>query len=202
MKKIFIFLLIISNLCTANSSFTNIPPEVLKVAVKAHNNVKKELSVSNKIVVVDFTQPSNKQRLWVIDVKNKKELLNTHVTHGKNSGLLKTESFSNKNNSFKSSFGVFVTGEKYIGKHGKSLRLKGIEKGRNDHTFKRNIVIHGTKYANKDFLEKYGRLGRSLGCFAVSTEEVSELVDLVGENTVLVAYTDDKAWLKKSKYLA
>ena len=37
----------------------------------------------------------------------------------------------------------------------------------------RNIVVHGADYATKEFMDKYGFLGRSLGCPAIP-EEISK----------------------------
>mgnify|MGYP000905816949 CR=1 FL=1 len=63
--------------------------------------------------------------------------------------------FSNKNNSYSTSSGFYLTGNIYNGKHGESLELYGLEKGKNDNARKRTIVMHAAEYANKKFAEKY-----------------------------------------------
>ena len=39
------------------------------------------------LTVCDFSQPSDKKRMYIIDVENYRVLVNTYVAHGKNSGL-------------------------------------------------------------------------------------------------------------------
>ena len=70
--------------------------------------------------------------MWILDMDNQTVLFNTLVAHGRNTGLAKAHDFSNLNGSHKSSLGFYLTAETYIGKHGLSLRLDGLEKGIND----------------------------------------------------------------------
>src|SRR4051812_48769057 len=87
------------------------------------------------ISIVDFSLPSSKKRLFVIDVASGKLLFNTFVSHGRNSGQEMATQFSNDLNSFKSSLGFYVTGNTYSGEHGYSLRLEGKEAGINDNAY-------------------------------------------------------------------
>jgi len=73
------------------------------------------------ISIVDFSLPSNKKRLFVLDLRNYKVLFNTLVAHGKNTGTQYATNFSNQNESLKSSPGFYVTRDTYEGKHGISL---------------------------------------------------------------------------------
>lgn len=61
------------------------------------------------ITLIDFTKPSTEERLYVLDIRHKKLLFSSLVSHGKNSGGNYATSFSNKVNSYKSSLGFFVT---------------------------------------------------------------------------------------------
>ena len=84
------------------------------------------------ITLIDFTKPSTEERLYVLDIRHKRLLFSSLVSHGKNSGGNYATSFSNKVNSYKSSLGFFVTENTYQGKNGYSLVLNGLEKGIND----------------------------------------------------------------------
>ena len=68
------------------------------------------------ITLIDFTKPSTEERLYVLDIRHKRLLFSSLVSHGKNSGGNYATSFSNKVNSYKSSLGFFVTENTYQGK--------------------------------------------------------------------------------------
>lgn len=184
------------------SQASNLSPNVLLLSLKAYVRVHKE-GYSHKplLTVIDYSKPSIEKRLWVFDVKRGQVLMNTWVSHGKNSGDMNANSFSNANGSLKSSIGVFITDEPYTGGHGIALRMRGLEKGFNDHAYNRNIVFHGAAYVNGSIARHLGRMGRSWGCPAVSTDSIKPLVDTIKENTVVFAYYPDKNWLKNSRFL-
>ena len=152
------------------------------------------------LTVIDFTLPSTQRRLWIIDMQAQKILLHTVVAHGRNSGLLHAEQFSNRPESYQSSLGFFKTSETYQGKHGYSLRLDGLEKGINDQARNRAIVLHGADYAKEEFLKSAGRLGRSLGCPAVPTELAPSIIQLIKNGTLLFVYGRDPDYLKTTKF--
>lgn len=153
------------------------------------------------LTLIDFTKPSNEKRLWVIDLPKNKVLHHTLVAHGVGSGGLYATKFSNKPKSRKSSIGLFETLHTYEGKHGKSLRLKGHDKGFNDKMESRSIVMHNAWYVSHDFIKKYGRIGRSWGCPAVSKDVSQKVIDTIRNRSQIVAYYPDPNWLKKSIYL-
>ena len=150
-----------------------------------------DAQVSNNdsiLTIVDFTKPSSEERLYVIDILNKKLLFHTLVAHGKNSGDVYAESFSNVINSHQSSLGLYLTGDVYYGKHGYSLILNGMEQGTNDNAKDRAIVIHGANYVSKKYIEQYGRLGRSFGCPAIPNNITRKLIDLIKNGSCLYLY--------------
>jgi hypothetical protein len=120
------------------------------------------------------------------------------VSHGRNSGDVMAENFSNKPGSYASSPGFYTTGETYFGKHGFSLRLNGIEHGINDKARERAIVIHGADYVSSEFIEKNGRLGRSLGCPAVPEELSAEIIETIKDGTCLFVYAPAESYLSNS----
>ena len=147
-------------------------------------------SNDNLLVIVDYTKPSTEERLFVIDLKKKELLISSLVTHGRGTGDLYATNFSNKNNSYSTSSGFYLTGNIYNGKHGESLELYGLEKGKNDNAKKRTIVMHSAYYANKAFAEKYGRLGRSKGCLVLPTDLNAKIINLISGGVVLYVHTN------------
>jgi len=98
-----------------------------------------------------------------------------------------TESFSNREGSNASCKGAFVTGRPYVGKHGRSRKLIGLEP-QNEAAERRAIVIHGADYVSQSRALEQGRIGRSQGCFAVSRAEIGDLLSLLGEGRLLYAW--------------
>ena len=171
------------------------------MALKGYNQISQKYDLNkNKpyLTVIDFTLPSTEKRLWLIDVSNNSVLIHTFVAHGKNTGDLVAELFSNKLSSYQSSLGFYITGGTYVGKNGYSLYLDGIEKGINDKARERAIVMHGAWYANASMIEKFGRLGRSYGCPSVPEEIHRELIDTISEKTVLFIYHSSPSYSKSS----
>lgn len=171
--------------------------EALNYALEGWEKLGKELK-KPLLTVIDFTLPSTEKRLWVIDVEKREILLNTVVAHGRNTGELMAENFSNTHESFKSSLGFYKTAETYQGKHGYSLRLDGLEKGFNDQARARAIVIHGADYAREEFAKATGRLGRSLGCPALPTEISAQVIDLIKDGSLIFIYGNDPTYLSQS----
>ena len=154
------------------------------------------------IAIADFSQSSRNKRLYVIDLASRKLLYNTHVAHGRNSGNEFAKSFSNENSSYQSSLGFYRTLSTYQGKHGLSLRLEGLEKGVNDRALERAIVMHGADYVSEDIIRRTGRLGRSLGCPAVSMADHQKIIGLLNGGAGLFLYYPDNKYLSSSNLLA
>ncbi|MBS1588203.1 MAG: murein L,D-transpeptidase catalytic domain family protein [Bacteroidetes bacterium] len=153
------------------------------------------------LTIIDFTLSSTKHRLWVIDLSQKRVLLNEYVAHGQGSGDEFATTFSNKDNSHQSSIGFYVTGETYVGQHGNSLRLYGMDNGYNSAAFDRSVVMHGANYVSNDFIVSQNRLGRSWGCPAVSNQIVDKVVNYIKDGTCLFIYYPQKAYLASSSWL-
>src|SRR5690606_31641781 len=127
-------------------------------------NLKNQHKLQNGstiLTVADLGLSSKKKRLWIMDLQNKRVLLNTWVSHGQGSGGDMATRFSNRPNSHQSSLGFYLTGEVYYGKHGRSLRLDGLDKGFNSKARARAIVIHGADYVSQQTINGLNRLGRS-----------------------------------------
>ena len=166
------------------------PLHLLQTALAGYEILVEDSSISRPevITIIDFSLQSDRERLWVIDLHQGKVLYHCLVSHGRNSGELMAESFSNIPGSNASSPGFYVTGETYIGKHGLSLTLDGLETGINDKARARAIVIHGADYVSDDFIRTHGRLGRSQGCPAVPVELSNEIIKTIKGGSCLFIY--------------
>ena len=151
------------------------------------------------LTVIDYTKPSTERRMWVFDLIHTRILFEELTAHGKNSGDNQAVRFSNAPNSLMSSLGAFLTGDTYIGKHGLSLRLQGLEKGVNDNSMEREIVIHAAAYISDAIARNKGRIGRSWGCPAVRPEISHRLIESLRGGTLVLAYYPDQFWLRNSK---
>jgi hypothetical protein len=164
-------------------------PEVFRSAVAAYARVRDEGKTRRALLtVIDYTLPSAQRRLWVLDLATGQVLARELVAHGRESGEALAERFSNTAGSLQSSLGTFLTGDVYRGRHGRSLRLFGLDRGLNDQAASRAIVIHGADYVSDDFVRRVGRLGRSHGCPAVNPAVARRLIDLIRDRTVVYAY--------------
>ena len=153
------------------------------------------------LTVIDYSKASRDKRLWVFDLRSKKLLFEEWVAHGKNSGADVPTTFSNTPNSYQSSIGLYETGQTYSGKHGRSLRLQGLEPGFNDNSMSRAIVMHAAAYADPKVVAGLGRLGRSQGCPAVRPAIAGKLIDTLRRGSYVFAYYPQQDWLKKSRFL-
>ncbi len=157
---------------------------------------KKEL-----ITIVDFSKPSTKERLYVIDMSRHEVLLSSHVAHGRGSGGNYATSFGNESGSHKSSLGFYLTGETYQGRNGYSMRLHGLEAGINDKAYERAVVVHGAEYADPSFCVGNGRLGRSFGCPALPRGVNAKVIDLIKDGSVLFIYAADGDYVARSEFI-
>ena len=189
---------------TAHLSTVGLSKAVFEKAITGFYNLKISGKLSNNksiITIADMEQASTSKRLWIIDLDKRALVLNTWVAHGNGSGSDKATRFSNVNDSFQSSLGFYVTGEVYSGKHGKSLRLDGMDAGYNDAAYDRGIVIHGAAYVCDKFVSQHQRLGHSWGCPAVPTKLSLPMINTIKEGTCLFIYYPDTRFLNTSYWM-
>lgn len=164
--------------------------EAYEYAFEGFEKLKEQNRLNNSSVmtVIDFSLKSNKKRMFVIDMDRYKVLYHTLVSHGQNTGVEYATSFSNQSESHKSSPGFYVTRQTYIGKHGLSLRLDGLERGINDRAMARGIVVHGASYVNESIANSRGWIGRSHGCPAVPDQLSTPIINTIKDGTLLFIY--------------
>ena len=155
----------------------------------------------NVIYIIDFSKPSSSKRLFIIDISSGVLLFNTYVAHGQNSGNAMAEKFSNKVSSLQSSLGFYETSSTYLGKHGYSLKLEGLEKGINDNAMERSIVMHGASYVSEGIIKIKGYLGRSWGCPAVPEKYSKPIIDKIKNGSCIFIYANNSMYLQQSKLL-
>lgn len=164
-------------------------PALLSQAVAALDSQKSRIIQRDIVGLVDFSLPSHRQRFHLVDISGGRVLGSYLVAHGRGSDPANSgwaTRFSNRPGSNASSQGSYSVGETYSGKHGRSRRLHGLD-AENSLAFQRAIVIHGANYVDARMAEQQGRIGRSLGCFAVQQREISEVLDRLGAGRLLYA---------------
>jgi hypothetical protein len=196
-------LVVIPTLGTAETR--TIDPKVLRLALQATSCAAQQGVVAKPpptLTVIDYSRPSAKPRLWVVDLASGDVLFEELVAHGQGSGGDLATKFSDEPDSHQSSLGLFVTGETYTGKHGYSLRLQGLEDGVNSRALERAIVIHAAAYVTAGTVSTLGRLGRSWGCPALGPNVAKRVIDTIKGGSLIFSYYPDKAWLTGSKFLS
>lgn len=176
--------------------------DVMNLAYKGQQVLAARGVLGNEgiLAIADFSQTSKNKRLYIIDTKNYRVLMNTYVAHGRNSGVSYAERFSNQPESLQSSLGFYVTKGTYFGKHGLSLKLSGQEHGFNDNAESRAIVIHGADYIGASRLGA-SFMGRSFGCPAVPQELSEKVINLLKNGTCLFIYHPTQQYLHGSTIL-
>ena len=176
--------------------------EALEFAYKGHQVLEEKGVLNNPdiLTVCDFSQSSLSKRMYIIDLKNNKLLLNTYVAHGKNSGLDYADHFSNTPESLESSLGFYVTKNTYQGKHGLSLKLSGLEHGFNDNAESRDVVVHGAPYIGEQRANS-AYMGRSFGCPAVPQQLAPKVINLIKNGTCLFIYHPNDSYSENSSIL-
>ena len=149
--------------------------KILDLAKLEMERVRGQLWRTDVVAVAGFGLPSALPRFHFANLESG-TVRSFLVAHGKGSdpehdGFLKH--FSNEPGSLATSRGAFITYEWYKGKYGTSIRLGGVD-GDNSRALDRAIVMHAAWYANPDMLDKWGKLGRSDGCFAMGESDFNE----------------------------
>jgi hypothetical protein len=188
---------------SASASAADVRPEVLELAVRAAACADRQhlLGTADTLTVIDYSLPSTERRLWVFDLQRHEVVFEELVAHGRASGEDRATRFSNDVGSHQSSLGLFVTLDAYSGRHGRSLRLQGLEPGVNDRAFERELVMHGADYVSEEFGTRYGRLGRSFGCPALARDAAPKVIDRIRGGSPVFVYYPDPAWLAGSTFL-
>jgi len=157
--------------------------------------------------IADYGVHSARQRFYLVNLR-REEVQAFHVSHGSGSdrnhdGWL--DSYSNQEGSHATSRGAYVTWEWYQGRYGTSVRLGGLEAS-NEAALRRYIVMHRAAYAEPAHLNRWGRMGRSQGCFVFGTDDFRQVLLNLSGGRLLYADSlgiqDDGAMLTREEQLA
>jgi hypothetical protein len=168
-----------------------IRPDLLRAALRSFERHGDRLLNRDRIAIADFSAPSSAKRFHLLNIESG-ETTSFLVAHGSgsdpdHSGWVRR--LSNDPGSNASCQGAFLADDYYVGKHGRSQRLVGLDPT-NDNALTRAIVIHSAWYSNENMLATHGMLGRSQGCFAVGEAHLDQVFALLGPGRMLYA---DKA---------
>lgn len=177
--------------------------DAFKYAYLGYKKLEDEgkLNKEGLLTICDLSQSSRRKRLYVVDLKQYKLLLNTYVAHGKNSGREYARKFSNRPESLQTSLGFYKTSTTYYGGHGLALTLTGLEPGFNDKAARRKIVVHGSRYIGDNY-RRWGKyMGRSFGCPAVPMKQSRILINTIKNGSCLFIFHPTQNYLAGSKIL-
>jgi len=168
-----------------------IAPGLLQRALGALERHQDSITHRDFIGVADFSLPSRAPRFHLVNLADGS--VRSHlVAHGRGSDPSRTgwlERFSNEPRSNATSAGAYRTGSFYVGAHGHSMRLEGLDPS-NSNALLRAIVVHGAWYVSEEMVRFSGVLGRSQGCFAVADSSLAEIMTRLGPGRLIYA---DKA---------
>lgn len=165
-----------------------VDPILVERALRAIARAHHLLWSVDVVAIADFGLPSSAPRLHLVDILAG-TTTSLRVAHGRGSdpdhtGML--QSFSDVPGSNATAEGAYLAGETYVGVHGLSRRLIGLDAS-NANAERRAIVIHAAWYADAALIASQGRLGRSDGCFAVGPADITLLLARLRRGRLLYA---------------
>ena len=172
----------------ASLAADGVAPELVARARGALELHKASLLHTDRIGIVDFARPSREPRFHLLDAVNGRAT-DYLVAHGRGSDPTHTgwvTRLSNEPRSYASSEGAYVTRELYVGAHGRSMRLAGLD-AVNSNAEVRALVIHAAWYVSPQIARETGKVGRSEGCFAVSADSLDEVIGQLGPGRLIYA---------------
>jgi L,D-transpeptidase catalytic domain len=173
---------------TGNAGGAAPSPLLLNRARAALDLHKSRVHNRELLAIADFSKPSRDPRFYLVNLQSGQSTTFL-VAHGKgsdpgHSGWV--QSFSNTPGSEATSSGSYLVGDGYVGEHGASRRLTGLDV-QNDQAEARAIVIHPAWYVSQAMISEQGKIGRSQGCFAFSQDDIGQILDRLPAGTLLYA---------------
>jgi hypothetical protein len=168
--------------------YSPISSSVLRRALDALERHGASIAHRDAIGIADFSLPSSAPRFHLLNLADGS--VRSHlVAHGRGSDPTHTgwlERFSNEPHSQATSAGAFRTDRIYLGEHGQSIHLEGLDDS-NSNAASRAIVVHGAWYVSEEIAKERHVLGRSEGCFAVAQSSLGEVLATLGPGRLVYA---------------
>ena len=166
----------------------SVPPGLLRRALDALELHGDLIAHRDFLGIADFSLPSRSPRFHLLNLGDGS--VRSHwVAHGRGSDPGHTgwlERFSNEPRSNATSAGAYRTDVSYLGAHGHSMRLEGLDPT-NSNAAARAIVVHGAWYVSEEIIGRCGMLGRSEGCFAIAHASLEEVLTRLGPGRLIYA---------------
>jgi L,D-transpeptidase catalytic domain len=165
-----------------------IAPGLRQRALDALKRHRESIDHRDFMGVADFSLPSSSPRFHLMNLSDG-SVRSYLVAHGRGSDPAHTgwlERFSNEPHSNATSAGAYRTASVYVGAHGRSIRLDGLDPT-NNNAASRAIVVHGAWYVSAAMIDRSGMLGRSQGCFAVADSSLGEIMSALGPGRLIYA---------------
>jgi L,D-transpeptidase catalytic domain len=142
----------------------------LAAGLRAQQRHRAQVRNAKLWTLIDYELPFTSVRLWVLDARRDNAVkIASRVSHAWNSGALYATTFSNTPGSELSSLGSFVTmRQPYDGGYGRSLRVRGLDRGENDKALARAIIFHPDL-----------GMTHSAGCFMLPEAVARRVVDMI-----------------------
>lgn len=148
---------------------------ILATAKLNLERLRTKLWRTDVVGIADFSRPSWEPRMHFANLESG-TVRSFLLAHGKGSDLGHTgwlQQFSSQYGSLATSRGGYLTAEWYTGKYGTSIRLVGLDRD-NQTALQRMIVMHSAWYVDPGMIAKWGKIGRSDGCFAMAPADFNE----------------------------
>jgi hypothetical protein len=170
-KGFFISIMLLTGLFVYSSVTNSNYFDIAEQRITKYNPKRKDI-----VIIVDYSKNIFSKRLFVLDMKEKKVLISTIVSHAWKSGIMYPNKYSNRHGSNMTSNGNYITrGTKY-GSFGYSMIIDGLDNGINNNARARAVIFH----SDRKMTNKW-----SNGCFATPEETNKKIIDLT-KNGVLV----------------
>lgn len=188
---------------------SSIPSIPLLRALHFYNTNKNIRHLQNDYLVVsDLTQPSNKKRMYQINLKTGQvSKFTTSHGSGYSNAYDCVNTFGNKETrqgTKLSAGGGYVTGNLRKFQGYRALHLYGVEEGKNDNSHSRKILFHRASYVNDS------QAGRTAGCISIAKKYADQFInDLFGTGvdsvegeggSAIYVYPDRDDILNKNSY--